>query len=79
MAPDEHAGLADTSEVLFIDTAHQWVRTDKLAPDQGALGVRGDPTQASPALGPMFLGFKITNAVTQIRRLTADFTTGHWG
>jgi creatinine amidohydrolase/Fe(II)-dependent formamide hydrolase-like protein len=72
MALDEHAGLADTSEMLFIDTEHQWVRTEKLAPDQGALGVRGDPTQASPALGEMFLGFKITNAVTQIRRLTAD-------
>ena len=52
--------------MLFIDTEHHWVRTDKLAPDQGALGVRGDPTQASPALGEMFLGFKITNAVTQI-------------
>jgi len=72
MAIDEHAGIDDTSEVMFIDKDHKWVRKDKLAQDVGKMGVRGDPTQASPELGQMFVEFKIKNAVTQIRSFTAD-------
>jgi creatinine amidohydrolase len=71
-AIDEHAGIDDTSEVMFIDKDNKWVRKDKLAPDDGKMGVRGDPTQASVELGKMFVEFKIKNAVTQIRSLTAD-------
>jgi len=71
-AIDEHAGIDDTSEVMFIDKENKWVRKDKLAPDDGKMGVRGDPTQASVELGKMFIEFKIKNAVTQIRSLTAD-------
>ena len=72
MAIDEHAGIDDTSEVMFIDKDHKWVRKDKLAPDHGTMGVRGDPTQASTELGKMFIEFKIKNAVAQIRSFTAD-------
>jgi creatinine amidohydrolase/Fe(II)-dependent formamide hydrolase-like protein len=72
MAIDEHAGIEDTSEIMFIDKENKWVRKDKLAPDDGKMGVRGDPTQASVELGKMFIEFKIKNAVTQIRSLTAD-------
>ena len=72
MAIDEHAGIDDTSEIMFIDKDNKWVRKDKLAPDDGKMGVRGDPTQASVELGKMFVEFKIKNAVTQIRSLTAD-------
>jgi len=72
MAIDEHAGIDDTSEVMFIDKENKWVRKNKLAPDDGKMGVRGDPTQASVELGKMFIEFKIKNAVTQIRSLTAD-------
>jgi len=72
MAIDEHAGIDDTSEVMFVDKDNKWVRKDKLAPDDGKMGVRGDPTQASVELGKMFVDFKIKNAVTQIRSLTAD-------
>jgi len=72
MAIDEHAGIDDTSEVMFVDKDSKWVRKDKLAPDNGKMGVRGDPTQASVELGKMFIEFKIKNAVTQIRDLTAD-------
>jgi creatinine amidohydrolase/Fe(II)-dependent formamide hydrolase-like protein len=72
MAIDEHAGIDDTSEVMFVDKDSKWVRNkDKLAPDDGKMGVRGDPTQASVELGKMFVEFKIKNAVTQIRSLTA--------
>jgi creatinine amidohydrolase/Fe(II)-dependent formamide hydrolase-like protein len=70
MAIDEHAGIDDTSEVMFVDRENKWVRKDKLAPDNGRNGVRGDPTQASVELGKMFVEFKIKNAVDQIRSLT---------
>jgi creatinine amidohydrolase len=72
MVIDEHAGIDDTSEVMFVDKDNKWVRKDKLAPDNGKMGVRGDPTQASTGLGKMFIEFKIRNAVNQIRSLTAD-------
>jgi len=69
MAIDQHAGIDDTSEVMFIDTDGRWIRKDKLAPDNGKMGVEGDPTQASAELGRMFIDFKIQDAVAQIRGL----------
>ena len=69
---DEHAGIGDTSEVMFIDKDQTWVRRDKLARDDGKMGVRGDPTQASVELGKMFVEFKIKNAVRQIRSVIAE-------
>jgi len=72
MAIDEHAGIDDTSEVMFLDKENKWVRKDKLAPDNGKMGVKGDPTQASVELGKMFVVFKINNAVAQIRKLTEE-------
>lgn len=72
MAIDEHAGIDDTSEVMFVDKENKWVRKDKLGPDDGKMGVRGDPTQASAELGRMFVEFKIKNAVAQIRSFIAD-------
>jgi creatinine amidohydrolase/Fe(II)-dependent formamide hydrolase-like protein len=72
MAIDEHAGIDDTSEVMFIDTDNKWFRKEKLVEDGGKMGVRGDPTQASAELGKMFIEFKIKNAVTQIRSLIAE-------
>ena len=69
MVLDQHAGVDDTSEVMFIDREKKWIRRDKLAPDTGKMGVNGDPTQATPELGKMFVDFKIKDAVEQIRRL----------
>ncbi len=71
MTFDEHAGADDHSEIMFIDKAGKWIRKDKLAPDDGKMGVTGDPTQATAKLGKMFIDFKIKNAVTQIRSLIA--------
>jgi len=70
MVIGEHAGIDDTSEVMFVDRDKKWIRKDKLAPDDGKMGVMGDPRQASVELGKMFVEFKIKNAVTQIRSLT---------
>ena len=71
---DVHAGTDDTSELMAIDTPHGWIRYDKLAlsaAQQGAVGVDGDPTKATPALGRIFLGYKVDDAVAQIRALEA--------
>ena len=73
---DVHAGTDDTSELMALDGQHHWIRSDKLAPSEGArtaiTGVDGDPTKASPALGAVFLNFKIDDAVAQIRSLLAS-------
>ncbi len=71
LATGEHAGSEDTSEVMYIDSAHKWIRADKLAASQGAMeattGVDGDPTQASAEMGKVFVEFKINDAIAQIR------------
>ena len=71
---DVHAGIDDTSELMALDAQHRWIRSDKLAPSEGAqtarTGVDGDPTKASAALGDVFLQFKIDDAVAQIRQLS---------
>jgi creatinine amidohydrolase/Fe(II)-dependent formamide hydrolase-like protein len=73
-AHDVHAGTDDTSELMALDGQHRWIRTDKLAPSEGAqtarTGVDGDPTKATAELGDVFLQYKIDDAVAQIRRLT---------
>ena len=70
---DVHAGTDDTSELMALDGQHRWIRTDKLAPSEGAqtarTGVDGDPTKASVTLGNIFLQYKIDDAVAQIQKL----------
>jgi len=68
---DVHAGTDDTSELMAIDGAHRWIRYDELtlsATQQAAVGVDGDPTKATPALGRIFIGYKVDDAVAQIRQ-----------
>jgi creatinine amidohydrolase len=69
IAPDRHAGTDDTSELLYIDSL--WIRRDKLAKsdstEQARTGVDGDPTKATREMGEVFIGYKIADAVAQIR------------
>lgn len=71
LATGTHAGSEDTSEVMYIDTAHKWIRKDKMAASdlstEPATGVDGDPTQASAEMGKVFVELKISDAVAQIR------------
>ena len=62
-----HAGMVDTSELLFVNPA--LVRRDRLAPSGGSAdsGVNGDPTKATAALGKSLVQIKIDNALAQIR------------
>jgi creatinine amidohydrolase/Fe(II)-dependent formamide hydrolase-like protein len=54
-----HAGVWDTSELMFLDTGHKWIRADKVAESDGA--------KATPEMGKIFLDYKIDAAVNQIR------------
>ena len=62
-----HAGMVDTSELLFVNPA--LVRRDRLAPGGGFpdSGVNGDPTKATAAFGQTLVQIKIDNALAQIR------------
>jgi creatinine amidohydrolase len=66
-----HAGMVDTSELLFVNPA--LVRRDRLAPGGGfpESGVNGDPTKATAALGKSLVQIKIDNALAQIRAARA--------
>lgn len=64
-----HAGVLDTAELMFVDRGERWVRREKLAPGDARSGVDGDPRQASPELGRIFVEFKVDSAVTRIRQL----------
>jgi creatinine amidohydrolase len=67
-----HAGLLDTSQMLFVNPNH--VRMDLAAPDGGfeGSGVSGDPSLATAALGEVQLRIKIDNALAQIRSSIAS-------
>jgi creatinine amidohydrolase len=62
-----HAGMMDTSEMMFINSTH--IRPDKLALNGGfpGSGVTGDPTRATKELGEALLRIKIDCAVEQAR------------
>lgn len=62
-----HAGMLDTSEMMFINPKH--VRPSKFAKNGGSedSGVSGDPTKATREIGKAILDFKINNAVAQIK------------
>jgi creatinine amidohydrolase len=73
---DEHAGTDDTSQIMYIDAAHKWLRTDKLGFSDSAMepktGVVGDPTKATAAMGKTFLDFKVNDALAQIRAMRSS-------
>lgn len=72
MTPDLHAGIDDTSELMFLDHDQQWIRRDKLAAGDDKNGVAGDPRQASAQLGKIFLDFKVNAAVAQVCKLARN-------
>jgi creatinine amidohydrolase/Fe(II)-dependent formamide hydrolase-like protein len=79
---DEHGGISDTSEMLYLDKDHTWVRRDLLPTAVGDLyvdgkaqvgpnsphnGITGDARRASAALGKVYFDMKVDYAVKQIR------------
>ena len=67
-----HAGMRDTSELLFVFP--EGVRQDLLdlpqTPNTEPTGSSGDPSLASAEIGEIMLQLKIQSAVKQIRMLT---------
>jgi creatinine amidohydrolase len=74
IAPDRHAGTDDTSELLYIDSLS--IRRDKLvqsdSAQQATTGVDGDPTKATREMGEVFIGYKVADAVAQIRAFRSE-------
>jgi creatinine amidohydrolase len=64
-----HAGITDTSQMLFIRPAG--VRRDQLKPWGGPKdsGVSGDPTKASADIGKMGVEFKVNAGINQYKLL----------
>ena len=62
-----HAGVADTSLLMAIDTS--MVRTDKLDSAGGsATGITGDPRGSSAALGQLGVDQIVADTVAAIRK-----------
>jgi creatinine amidohydrolase len=78
IAPGGHAGVAETSQLMLLDQVEKqhWIRHDKLTAAKGqpepATGINGDPSPATAEMGRVFMGYKVTSAVEQIRKLLAD-------
>lgn len=78
-----HAGLSDTSEMLYLDPDGSWVRKDllptavgdpvgedgkrRIGPDSPRNGITGDARRSSAALGKRMFDAKVAAAVAEIR------------
>src|ERR1700722_18004315 len=69
---EDHAGIPDTSSLLYLQTQGQWVRPDKIELADAKTGVQGHPQFATAELGKIYLDLKVDLAVKQIRSLLAS-------
>ena len=69
---EDHAGIPDTSSLLYLETQGQWIRKDQIALADAKTGVQGNPQFASAELGKIYLDLKVDLAVKQIRSLLAS-------
>jgi creatinine amidohydrolase/Fe(II)-dependent formamide hydrolase-like protein len=82
-----HAGIPDTSEMMYLGQGKDWVRTDLLpvavggrgqapadpsAPRVPATGVQGDGRQSTIELGKLAVENKVNHAVRQIKEFLAS-------
>lgn len=67
-----HAGIPDTSEMLYLGGDKGWVRKDLIptavGDQQHPNGIRGDARPSTPELGKMIFDMKVDYAVRQIRK-----------
>jgi creatinine amidohydrolase/Fe(II)-dependent formamide hydrolase-like protein len=63
-----HAGISDTSQMLFVHPAG--IRLDQMKPWGGPRdsGVSGDPSRATAEIGRMGIDFKVNAAIAEYRR-----------
>ena len=82
-----HGGVPDTSEMLFLDRDHSWVRRSELqqavgspviegraaiGPDGPKNGIIGDARRSTAVLGRRLFQMKVDAAVRQIREFQAE-------
>jgi creatinine amidohydrolase/Fe(II)-dependent formamide hydrolase-like protein len=74
-----HAGIPDTSEMLYLGGDKGWVRKELIATAVGdpqhPNGIRGDARPSTAELGKIAFDMKVNAAVTQIRKLLATAPT----
>jgi len=65
-----HAGLMDTSEMLYLGADKGWVRQNLIAEagPNPAKGISGDARRSSPELGKRIFDMKVDYAVRQIQQ-----------
>lgn len=77
IAPGGHAGVWETSMMMLMEQVEKksWVRRDQLTAAKGqpepATGINGDPSPATVEMGRIFMDYKVSGAVEQIRALLA--------
>jgi creatinine amidohydrolase/Fe(II)-dependent formamide hydrolase-like protein len=71
-----HAGISDTSQMLFVRPAG--IRNDQIKPWGGPQdsGVTGDPMKATADIGKMGIAFKVNAGLNQYRRMKNPPTRG---
>jgi creatinine amidohydrolase len=69
---DDHAGIPDTSSLLYLQKQDAWIRKDKIALADAKTGVQGHPQFSSAELGKVYLDLKVDLALKQIRTLLAS-------
>src|SRR5580658_465399 len=68
-----HAGIPDTSEMMYLGTDKGWTRPAEIPnavgskPGQPSNGIRGDARPSTVALGKLIFDMKVDEAVAQIR------------
>ena len=75
IAPGGHAGVAETAQVVALDTAGHHIRRDRFAASaagpEPVAGMMADVSPATAEVGRVFLEFKVASAVEQIKKLSA--------
>ena len=66
-----HAGISDTSLLMYLGGG-DWIRKDKLEAGSKQNGINGDPRLSTPAIGKILYERKVSAAVDEIRKMTAE-------
>jgi creatinine amidohydrolase/Fe(II)-dependent formamide hydrolase-like protein len=85
--PSLHGGIPDTSEMMYLDRDHTWVRSPlvstalgspvvdgkaQVGPEGPKDGIIGDARRSTAALGKVAFDIKVDYAVKQIRSFLSD-------
>ena len=76
VAPGGHAGVAETAQIVALDRDNRHIRRDRYAASaagpEPAAGMMADVSPATAEMGRIFLDYKVSSAVEQIKKLAAQ-------